>query len=70
MRLEILAGNVVTLSKFGNYGDGDMEAHNNIANYFKNNNLDYGKLVWELYVNDPMEVKPEDIQTNIYYQIK
>ncbi len=68
--IEILAGNVVTLSKFGNYGDGDMEAHNNIANYFKNNSLDFGKLVWELYVNDPMEVKPEDIQTDIYYQIK
>lgn len=68
--VEIPAGNVVTLSKFGNYGVGDMEAHNNIAKYFENNNLEYGTLVWELYMNDPMEVKPAEIQTDIYYQVK
>jgi len=66
----IPAGGIVTLSKFGNYGDGDLEAHNNIANFFKNNNLEYGKFVWEMYVNDPTTVKPEEIQTDIYYQVK
>ncbi len=68
--IDIPEGGVVTISKFGNYGEGDMEAHTNIANYFKNENLEYGDLVWELYVNDPTTVKPEEIQTDIYYQIK
>lgn len=66
----IPAGGIVTLSKFGNYGEGDLEAHNNIANFFSNNNLEYGKFVWEMYVNDPTTVKPEKIQTDIYYQVK
>ena len=68
--VEITAGNVVTLSKFGNYGVGDMRAHNSIAKYFENNNLEYGTLVWELYMNDPLKVKPAEIQTDIYYQVK
>ncbi|MBE9491085.1 MAG: GyrI-like domain-containing protein [Bacteroidetes bacterium] len=68
--VEIDAGKVVTLSKFGNYGEGDMEAHTNIATFFENNNLEYGKLVWELFMNDPEEVTPEEIQTDIYYQVK
>jgi effector-binding domain-containing protein len=68
--IDIPEGGVVTISKFGNYGEGDMEAHTNIANYFNNKNLEYGNLVWELYVNDPTTVKPEEIQTDIYYQIK
>jgi len=66
----IPAGGIVTVSKFGNYGDGDLEAHTNIAHFFKNNNLEYGKFVWEMYVNDPTTVKPEDLQTDIYYQVK
>ena len=68
--VDIAAGSTVSLSKFGNYGVGDMEAHTNIAKFFENNNLEYGTLVWELYMNDPLEVKPEEIQTDIYYQVK
>jgi len=68
--IDIATGSVVSLSKFDIYGEGDMEAHTNIAKYFENNNLEYGTLVWELYMNDPMEVKPEEIQTDIYYQVK
>jgi len=68
--VDIAAGNVVTLSKYGNYGVGDMEAHSNIAVYFDTNNLEYGSLVWELYMNDPTKVEPEEIQTDIYYQVK
>ncbi|MFK5982870.1 MAG: GyrI-like domain-containing protein [Flavobacteriaceae bacterium] len=67
--VEISAGPIVTLTKLGNYGEGDYEAHTNIANFLKNNNLEQGKLVWELYMNDPTTVKPEEIQTDIYYQI-
>jgi len=61
---------MVTVSKYGNYGEGDLEAHTNIYKYSQVNKIEFGKLVWELYVNDPMEVKPEEIQTDIYYQIK
>ena len=68
--VEIPGGPIVTLTKLGNYGEGDMEAHNNIGNFIKNNNLEYGDLVWELYMNDPTTVKPEEIQTDIYYQVK
>ncbi len=68
--VEIAAGPIVTLTKLGNYGDGDMEAHTNIANFLKKKNLGQGELVWELYMNDPTTVKPEEIQTDIYYQVK
>jgi len=68
--VEISAGPIATLTKLGNYGDGDMEAHNNIANFIENNNLEQGDMVWELYMNDPTTVKPEEIQTDIYYQVK
>jgi len=68
--IEIPAGNVITVSKFGNYGEGDLEAHTNIYKYSHVNKIEFGTLVWELYVNDPMEVHPEEIQTDIFYQIK
>ena len=67
--IDIPAGNVVTVSKFGNYGEGDPEAHTNIYKYSQINKIEFGELVWELYVNDPMKVRPEEIQTDIYYQV-
>lgn len=60
----------VMVSKFGNYGDGDMEAHEALGNYLNANNLMQNGPVLELYVNDPTTVKPEDIQTDIYYPVK
>ena len=68
--VDISAGPIVTLTKLGSYGEGDYEAHTNIANFLKNNSLEQGKLVWELYMNDPTTVKPEEIRTDIYYQVK
>lgn len=68
--IDIPAGNVITVSKFGNYGVGDLEAHTNIYKYSHANKIEFGELVWELYMNDPAEVKPEEIQTDIYYQVK
>lgn len=68
--IAISKGKVVTVSKFGNYGTGDYEAHEKIAEYLQANELEMAGLVWELYVNDPMTVKPQDIQTDIYYQVK
>lgn len=63
-------GKAVSISKYGNYGIGDFEAHTAIDNYLKSNSLTQGKLMWELYVNDPSTVKPENIQTDVYYAIK
>jgi len=66
----IPAGQIVKISKFGPYGVGDVEAHTKIAMYMNANKLVSDDLVWELYVNDPMNVKPKDIQTDIYYLVK
>ncbi|WP_452228925.1 SRPBCC family protein [Lacinutrix sp. MEBiC02404] len=64
-------GNAVKIAKYGNYGSGDYEAHTAIGKYMQDNKLEMnGTSVWELYVNDPTTVKPEDIQTDIYYPIK
>lgn len=63
-------GKGVMVMKHGNYGTGDMEAHAKIGQFMKANKLEYNGLVWELYMNDPMSVKPEDIQTDIYYAVK
>ncbi|EDP94369.1 SRPBCC family protein [Kordia algicida OT-1] len=66
----IPAGKVIKISKFGPYGIGDMEAHMKIATYMNENKLVPAGPVWELYVNDPTTVKPEDVQTDIYYLVK
>ena len=60
----------VMISKFGNYGTGDYEAHLAVESYLKANELEQSWPIWELYVNDPTTVKPNDIQTDIYYPIK
>lgn len=66
----IPAGQIVKISKFGQYGIGDMEAHMKIATYMNENKLVPAGPVWELYVNDPTTVKPEDVQTDIYYLVQ
>ncbi len=63
-------GKGVTISKFGNYGTGDYEAHMAIDAYLKENKLTMKFPIWELYVNDPGAVKPTEIQTDIYYPLK
>ncbi|MEM1257240.1 MAG: SRPBCC family protein [Bacteroidota bacterium] len=62
-------GEVVTVSKFGNYGVGDMEAHEAIEAFMKENNITMTGIVYELYMNDPTEVTPDRIQTDIYYPV-
>ena len=69
--VDLPAGKVVMISKFAPYGIGDYEAHTAINKYMATNKLtqkDDG--IWELYVNDPSTVKPEDIQTDVYYPVK
>ncbi|WP_298515544.1 SRPBCC family protein [uncultured Kordia sp.] len=67
---KIDAGKVIKISKFGPYGIGDMEAHLKIAAYMSENKLVQAGPSWELYVNDPDKVKPENVQTDIYYPVK
>ncbi|RKE90826.1 SRPBCC family protein [Ichthyenterobacterium magnum] len=63
-------GNTLTVSKYGNYGNGDEKAHMALDAYIKEKGLERKEMIWELYVNDPTQVKPEDIQTDIYYPVK
>jgi len=70
-KIEIPEGKALKIAKFGNYGKGDYEAHTALAKHMQENNIEMnGTSVWELYVNDPTTVKPEEIQTDIYYPIK
>jgi effector-binding domain-containing protein/uncharacterized protein YndB with AHSA1/START domain len=57
-------------SKFGNYGTGDFEVHTAINNTLTQQKLEAEFPIIELFVNDPAEVKPSEIQTDIYYPIK
>ncbi len=60
---------VVKASKFGNYGTGDYEVHTAINTMIAQQKLELKLPIMELYVNDPEEVKPSEIQTDIYYPI-
>ncbi len=67
--IKLPASNSVMISKFGNYGDGDYDAHMKITTYLEENKLTQKWPIWELFVNDSTTVKPEEIQTDIYYPI-
>jgi effector-binding domain-containing protein/uncharacterized protein YndB with AHSA1/START domain len=69
-KVEIKGGKYVKISKYGNYGDGDYEAHTAIAKYLEETKMKSKFPLYELYVNDPAKVKPEEIQTDIYYPIE
>ncbi|WP_353777814.1 GyrI-like domain-containing protein [Winogradskyella sp. 3972H.M.0a.05] len=64
------AGKTVMVSKFGQYGTGDEKAHMAIDAYLKEHNFTQNGPVWEMYVNDPTQVKEIEIQTDIYYPVK
>ena len=63
-------GDVIMVSKFGNYGTGDYETHNALGAYLQENGLTMNGDPYEMYVNDPTTVKPSEIQTDIYYPVK
>jgi effector-binding domain-containing protein len=69
-KITLPKGEVATATKFGNYGNGDQEVHNSLLKYVKDNNREVIYPIWETYVNDPMTVKPQDIQTNYFYALK
>jgi effector-binding domain-containing protein/uncharacterized protein YndB with AHSA1/START domain len=67
--LKLQGGKHVRISKFGNYGDGDYEAHTAIAKYLEETKMKSTLPIFEMYVNDPAKVSPNQIQTDIYYPI-
>ncbi|NQY07155.1 MAG: GyrI-like domain-containing protein [Flavobacteriaceae bacterium] len=67
--VDITDGDYVMFSKLGPYGEGDMEAHRKIEEFMKANNLVQNGPVLEIFANDPGQVKPEEIQTNIFYPV-
>jgi effector-binding domain-containing protein/uncharacterized protein YndB with AHSA1/START domain len=69
-KIKLPKGKAAMISKFGKYGNGDQKAHIAIDTYMKANKLKRVWPIWELYVNDPETVKPQDIQTDIYYTIQ
>ena len=70
MELNLPPGEGLKISKFGQYGTGDFEAHTALANYLSKHKMEQSFPIWETYPNDPTQVKESDIQTDIYYPIK
>ncbi len=68
--INLPVGKAAMISKFGNYGNGDEKAHEAIDKFLKVSKKEMKYPIWELYVNDPSQVKPYEIQTDIYYPIK
>jgi len=57
----------------GSYADvGKRQAYLNIADFLKNNGLVYDESlpIREIYLNNPTEVKPEDLETEIQMPVK
>lgn len=69
-KVMVASGKHAKISKFGNYGEGDQEAHAAVEKYLKENNLKNKYPILELYVNDPSTVKPADIQTDVFYPVE
>ena len=69
-KITLPAGENIMITKYGPYGTGDQEAHIAIDTYLKEKGLEQNGAIWELYVNDPGAVKPEDIETEIHYPVK
>lgn len=63
-------GETATTSKFGNYGNGDLEVHESLVKYAADNKKEIKYPIWETYVNNPTMVKPYEIQTNYFYSLK
>jgi effector-binding domain-containing protein len=63
------AGKAVKGVHLGAYTE-SMATYNAIEKYIKDNNLEFNGEPWEEYIDDPMEVKEEDLKTNIYFPIK
>ncbi len=69
-KITLPKGRNVMVAKYGPYGTGDQQAHMAIDTYLKENGLEQNGAIWELYLNDPETVEPEEIETEIHYPVK
>lgn len=67
--VETKAGNAVKVDYYGPYA-GSVAAHNAIDAWAKANSKTIVGAPWEVYVNDPTTVKPEEIHTEVIYPIQ
>jgi len=63
------AGKAVRATHVGPYSESPATYYA-LEDYFKNNGLEQGDAMWEEYIDDPMEVKEEELRTYIYFSIK
>ncbi len=67
--ITLAKGETVMVSKYGEYGVGDDKAHEAIKAYIEEHQLTVSGPIYEMYTNDPATVKPNEIQTNLYYPV-
>jgi len=65
----IPAGTVVKGIHLGPY-ENVAKVYIAIEKFIKDNDLDIIGYPWEVYFNDPMKVKPEEIETHIFFPVK
>lgn len=63
------AGKVLKALHVGPYNTVD-QTYTKMQEYMKINGLEENGNSWEEYIDDPAEVAPEELKTNIYYPVK
>ncbi len=63
------SGKAVKAVHVGPY-DKSLPVYEEIMKYIKDNALEVNGFSWEVYINDPYAVKPEEIETHIYFPVK
>jgi effector-binding domain-containing protein len=66
---ELPAGKIASAVHLGPY-DKLEETYIKLMEYVKGKGLETEEWMYEFYLNSPMEVKPEDLQTEICYPLK
>lgn len=66
---EVEGGKVVKATMFGPY-ENMTPVYNQVFEYIRKNNLQVRGDSWEVYLNDPYTVKPEEVHTEIYVPVK
>lgn len=66
---ELPAGDVLTTTHVGPY-DNLGETHKAMWAYIAENGMEVAMPIWEIYVDDPENVAPEDLKTEIYCALK
>ena len=68
-KIKVKEGTALMLDHLGPY-ESIEGAHEAMDACMKANNLEFDEVVIEQYLNDPMEVKPEEILTRVVYMVK